>query len=182
MFIAVRRLFALTALLALAVSCQGPSGDPDPIGELPPISDWPHSGSGAGTLDPGANPSQPGTMSPSGTGSTGGSVSVTPGGGAGGVTTGGLDAGSVVATRDAGPTNTDSSPITGDAGVADGGSFDVDGGSSDGGDVVDGGDADGGCPIQIAPDAGRCFGRGCFLPFDAWRPIAPGGCNRPRQP
>lgn len=173
-------------LLVVVASCQ-PTGDgneTDPLGELPPISDFPRSG-GGGTVSPATtvNVPQPAPVTGAGgtatadprapvvggTGGAGAPSAMSPvapasptGGAGGGGTAGGMDGGAPMPSGDAGispPTS-----MGGDAGAAP---------------VPDAGDA--GCPRLLAPDSGICASYGCRLSRDQLRASAntAGACTSP---
>ena len=173
-------------LLVVVASCQ-PTGDgneTDPLGELPPISDFPRSGEGTTvnpvTVGPGPAPSPVSPAGPGGAGTITGNSGV-PGGGAVGGTGGGSASPGATPTPPAagsGGTSGDLDagvPPTGDAGVVP-----PLGTAGDGGAAPDA-SGDAGCPRLLAPDAGICAAYGCALSLDQLRAStnSAGACTSP---
>jgi hypothetical protein len=164
-------------LLVVVASCQ-PTGDgTDPLGELPPISDFPRSGenssvnpvvsgsSADGVPEPSAPPSAAADPRTPGGGATTVSPVTTPPSNGSGSPQGAMDAGaSSGGTGGGAQPPPDAAP---DAGAVDAGQPDASG--------------EGGCPRLLAPDAGVCSAYGCSLSLDQLRSTAnsAGACTSP---
>lgn len=161
-------------LLVLVASCQ-PTGDgneTDPLGEVPPISDFPRTGenstvhpvtTGSGSVPAPTTPATPGgttSVDPRtpAAGAVGGAAAppTGPAPASGGGVSGSLDAG-IPASSSGDAGRAPPAEAMGDAGAGDGA-------------VPDAGEA--GCPRLLAPDSGICSAYGCALSLDQLRASA----------